>query len=377
MLNNTKRKVLILHWGFIPGGVSTYARLIDNVDLYAPLELKGLCINSPEWLLDETILHFKNMEFIYIKNKADLSWVWKTRSMILREKPDLIFTFGFNGAFVAALAGLCTGIPIYTSWHGEYYPSTLQQKFRKPIFEIILRTLFRSVVKKIVTVSEYSKDILIGKGIDAEKITVVHNGVATDAAKGMSRSALKEELQVPINSLIVGTACRLVAPKGLPFFLRSIALAVEANQNLRFVIWGDGPERDHLATLIRHLKIDEFVKLPGHQPDASRYLGALDIFVLSSSAENFPIVLIEAMRAGLPIIATKVGGVSEAVENGANAVLISFGDEKALADAIVRVAADSDLRHALGQEARKRFFEAFTSDVMILKTAGWLMAPIA
>lgn len=373
MADNGIKQIVSLHWGFIPGGVAVYARHIEKVGLYAPLSIKSLCINSSAWHLDEANAAHMDMRFIEIKGRSDFSWIRKARKFIIKESPDLILTHGFNGAFVAAITARGFGIPIVSSWHGDYYPSTLSQRIRKPFFDALLNLLFRYTVKEIVTVSHFSKRALVEKKIDGQKINVIHNGIPPEPLASDYSQSIRNELRIPDGYLLAGTACRLAAQKGLEWFLRAIAVVLKTHQKIRFVLWGDGPQRAYLQGLVEELHIGEYIALPGYRSDIPHCLPALDIFVMSSYAEYFSIALLEAMRAGLPIVATNVGGNPEAMEDGVHGVLVPYASFEALADGILRLANDKELRETFAKKAQQRFLEQFTSEKMVEKTGSWLM----
>jgi glycosyltransferase involved in cell wall biosynthesis len=174
--------------------------------------------------------------------------------------------------------------------------------------------------------------------------------------------------------LLAGTACRLAAQKGLEWFLRAIAVVVRTQGNIRFVLWGDGPQHGYLERLIKELGIGKHVAMPGYRSDINRCLAALDIFCMSSYAEYFSIALLEAMRAKLPIVATKVGGNPEAIESGVEGILVPAADPEALATGILAFANDRQLREKMALKAQERFLRHFTSEKMVEKTASWLLA---
>jgi len=363
-----------IHWGFIPGGVAVYARHIEEVGSYAPLSIKSVCINAPDWSFDKENAAHMNMNIISIKGREDLSWARKVRKLIKDESPDLILTHGFNGAFVGAVAGRGLNIPIVSSWHGDYFPSTLTQKIRKPFFDFLLKILFRKHVKAIVTVSHFSKRALLEKGIDEKKITVVHNGIPPESVPVGNKQRVRNELGVTDGYLLAGTACRLAAQKGLEWFLRAVATVVGREKNIRFVLWGEGPQRRFLEDLIDELGIGEYISLPGYRSDISRCLQALDVFVMSSYAEYFSIALLEAMRAQLPIVATDVGGNPEAIGTGKEGILVPAANPQALAQGILTLVNDRPKREQMALEARHRFLTEFTSEKMVKQTAAWLTA---
>jgi glycosyltransferase involved in cell wall biosynthesis len=159
----------------------------------------------------------------------------------------------------------------------------------------------------------------------------------------------------------------LVARKGHRVLLDAMALARsegggdEAAQTaagrLRCFIAGDGPLRRQLAQRIAHHGLACRVTMLGPVTDPSRFLNALDLFVMPSLNEGLGVAALEAAAAGLPVVASAVGGLPEVVDDGRAGVLVKAADPHALADAIVRLAADSDRRAAMGGEARRRALE--------------------
>ncbi len=363
--------ILSIHWGFMPGGVATYAHHIENVGSYAPLCMKSICINGPEWPFDEGNATSMNMEIVKIKGRSDFSWISKVRTIVQNYSPDLIMSHGFNGAFVGAVTG--NHIPLVSSWHGNYYAGTPMQRIRKPFIDLSIQVLFGHYVKEIVTVSYFSKEALIRHGIDQNKISVIHNGINPDPITTNSRDAVRSQLGIATDNLLAGTACRLVAIKGLECFLEAMAIITQRRRNLRFVIWGDGPQRDLLREKIIRLNIGKYVSLPGYRPDITECLPALDIFIMSSYAEHFSIALLEAMRAGLPIVATRAGGNPEAISDECEAILVPVANAEALAEGIYALADDPARRKQMAQNARERFVSHFTSEKMVDKTAQWFM----
>lgn len=372
--NGKIRKILSIHWGFIPGGVAVYARHIERVGSYAPLYLKTVCITAPDWPFDQANADNMDMDVIKINGRADFSWVAKVRKIMKEESPELVLTHGFNGAFVGVLGGCGLKIPKVSSWHGDYFPSNFRQRIRKPFFDLLLKILFRHYVGDVVTVSHFSEESLVHKGVDRGKIVVVHNGIPPEPVPVEYRTIIRDELHISDDCILAGTACRLAAQKGLEWFLRAVAIVVLGERNIHFVIWGDGPQREYLKGLIDELGIGEYVSLPGYRSDVFHCLPALDIFVMSSYAEYFSIALLEAMRAGLPIVATDVGGNPEAIKREEEGILVPPADPKALAESILILVNDPARRERMAQLAQQRFLAEFTSERMVEQTASWLMA---
>jgi glycosyltransferase involved in cell wall biosynthesis len=362
-----------LHWGFIPGGIAQYASSIEGIRIHSPSIMKSVCITIPDWQMDQRLLAQMDMEIISIKSRLDFSWIRKTRDIIRQYHPDLLFVYAFNGGFVAATTLGALRIPVVGSWHGDYYPSTLSERIRAPLIHLIERTIYRFVLREIIAVSHFSQQTLVSKGIPAERISVIHNGIRTLADPPPNGTDIRKQLAIDDNTLLVGTCCRLTKAKGLHWLLHTIALIKEKASSMRFVVWGDGPLRRDLAKLAARLRIDDVLLFPGYAQDVPACLAALDLYVMSSSSENFSISLLEAMRSGLPIVATDVGGNREAVQDGRDAILIPFGDSQAMGSAILRLANNEELRDFLAHNASQRFHEQFTADIMVRKTAKWFI----
>jgi len=365
-------KVLNIHWGFIPGGVAKYASLISDVTQIAPIAMKSICVNAPNWSFDQIAASKINMKHILISSRLDPSWIWKARKIIKQEKPDLIFTYGFNGNFVAVITTIGQGVPIVSSWHGKYVGTTLPQRMVSPLVNFLSDILLKYFVHNIVTVSDYSMNILARISIEEKKIIRIYNGIPpfNDDKSKIDREAYHEFSRN--EELLIGTACRLDSTKDLPTFLRAIRIVLKKNDQIIFIIWGDGPKKNFLIEMAKELNIYNNVKFMGYEPKIDQRLRSLDIFVLPSILENFSIALLEAMRAGLPIIATDVGGNPEAVEHNKHAILVPPRNPEALARGILKFAKDKDLRLKTGKAAQQRFKDFFTNKKMVAEIAKWL-----
>jgi glycosyltransferase involved in cell wall biosynthesis len=201
----------------------------------------------------------------------------------------------------------------------------------------------------IVCVSRYDHDLALSRRVaSARRLHVIHNGV--DVPPGAPRGPL------PQRPLAVCTA-RLAEPKNVSTLLRALALPPAAAWRLR--VLGDGPRRAQLERLRDGLGLAGRVELLGERRDVPTHLAAADAFVLPTRWEGFPYSVLEAMAAGLPVVASRVGGVPEQVLDGRTGTLVEPGDADGLADALGRLAADGPRARALGAAgrdlARRRF----------------------
>lgn len=355
-------KILNLIWGFTLGaGIDkcflTYARLGEVDD---DMEVKSVCINILNLNSHIEPLHEIGAEFINIKNRSDFSWLNKLNHLIKREKPDIIFTHGFNGAIVVLLERIIKGvkIPAVFSYHGLYNPPTVSRKLVTPIFNRLSIWTYKHIAKKIICVSDNSSRQLIERGIPASKVVTVYNGI-----KDITTN---RQVEMRNNDLVNIISCsRIDAIKGLDILLQ--ALAILFNRGLRFHYYmiGEGPELELLKTQCAELNLNSCVTFTGYQTNIEEWLNSADIFTITSYQENHSIAVLEAMRAGKAIVATDVGGNSESIRNGYEGYLVPAGNKYALADALAKQISDKDLRLQFGCMARKRFIDLFTEEAMM------------
>lgn len=229
----------------------------------------------------------------------------------------------------------------------------------------------------VIAISEAVKEILLKAGVPEEKIDVVNSTIDLDdtpwkpgefeAYRSAARAGLAAELGVPRDAFWAGSLIALVPHKDPENMVRAAALVLKDAPDTYFLVAGEGPLSEKTAHLARMLKIQDRFKLIGYRQDPYKVLAALDLFVLSSCEEGMGSVLVEAMNASLPIVATTAGGITDVVENGANGLTVPPRDPGALAAAALRLVKDPALRAALAAEAHRRR-EDFSSPRMAALT---------
>lgn len=200
-------------------------------------------------------------------------------------------------------------------------------------------------------------------GADISKTLVMHNGVDTTFFRPMNRGESRDKLGLPRNKKLILTIRRLVYKNGLDTFIEAAALLTREFPNLLFIVIGKGPNRKLIEKRVREMRIDDNVKLAGFVPERllPLHYNAADYFVIpSSSGEGLPLVLLEAMACGLPVIATSVGGTPEIIKDMKNGALVPPRNPEALADTISKFLANKELGLTIGEEARKIVEEKFT-----------------
>jgi glycosyltransferase involved in cell wall biosynthesis len=215
--------------------------------------------------------------------------------------------------------------------------------------------------------SQVRRGLVADQGLPAEKVWVVPNGIDPEpyAAAAVEREAVRAELGLPAEALVVGSVARLAPIKNQELLLAALALRPEA----WLVLAGDGPRRSALEALAGELGVASRVRFLGLRRDVPRVLAACDLFSLSSHSEGLPIAVLEAMAAGLPVVATRVGGLPDAVTDGRTGRLTPPGDAAALAAAWGELLAP-ERRRALGQAGQAVLRERFSLAAMVAAYDG-------
>jgi glycosyltransferase involved in cell wall biosynthesis len=217
------------------------------------------------------------------------------------------------------------------------------------------------------------EDRFILEGVPSDRIVRIRNAVDRERfvpAGQEERRALRSGLGLEARQRVIVFCGHLTEVKGIDFLMRSLEGLTVRVEHADLVILGSGAyAMDTLESWVRQSAQRVSEKIPvhlaGQVPDAAPYFRCADVFVLPSRSEGMPNVLLEAMAAGLACVATDVGGVPDIVENGVDGVIVSYGDERALREAIVALVGDARRRRILGANARKKVLSGFDSEVLV------------
>jgi glycosyltransferase involved in cell wall biosynthesis len=224
-------------------------------------------------------------------------------------------------------------------------------------------------VDRLIAVSEGVRHSYQRIGVPPERITTIANGVAPLRHR-IGRDAARAALGLDPQQPVVLTVGRLTHMKGQCSLVDAVPGLLARFPDLAVVLLGNGPLREALEKQAAELGVGGAVRFPGHRPDARQLLAAADVFVLPSRHEGMPLVALEAMEAGLPVVATRVIGSEEVVEDGSTGALVRPADPAALEDAVGRLLADPDLRRRQGDAGRLRYLAGFTRQRMARDTAA-------
>jgi len=279
-------------------------------------------------------------------------------SLLRRTRPHIVHTrnvepffYGFAGAKLARAQALVH------SEHGRKFDD-------RPARFAVQRWMSRHTDAIFAVSGQLKTDLVKHIGLPESDIEVLHNGVDLSrfdvadraAPHARERDALRLEWGVPDGALVVGSVGRLVAVKNYALLLRAVAAS---GLDVHVVLAGEGPERAALTALAARLGIAGRVHLLGHSNDVDRVLRAFDVFVLPSLSEGMSNTLLEAMAAGVPPVASAVGGNGEIVRDGVDGLLFASDDQAGLANALAGLCADADRRARLAAAARERVQSTF------------------
>ena len=293
-----------------------------------------------------------------IRPIADLIALFELVRLFNREKFDLIHTNSSKADILGTLAArLARPRPaVCATIHGWVFLEPLG-RIRRLLY-IFLERLAGRLRNQTIVLSERERIAGITFGIaPPERFTVIPLGLpqVTLYDRAAARRELISRAHIPEQSFIIGTIANLYKTKGIDLLAQAVALLADVET----IIIGEGPERFSAATPRFHFL--------GAIKDAHQLLAGFDIFVLPSRKEGFPYVLLEALQAGLPIVATDVGGVPAIIEHEKNGLLVPAGNVPLLARALSRLAIDQGLRSRLAAEARASAGQ-FPLDAMIRRT---------
>ena len=286
-------------------------------------------------------------------------------SLIRRFRPDVVH-LNSSKAGIAALAARLSGVrTLLFTVHGWAWNED------RPLYQKILIAVmyfFTCVLcHKIIAVSHAAAKQARFLPIRKKNLVVIHNGVGVPHL--LSRSeARKALLPESTNTFWVGVIAELHPIKGLPTLIEAYEHFAPDFPRSELVLLGEGQERSRLERQIRLEGVSGTTHLLGHVENAASYLAAFDVFVLPSRSEGLPYVLLEAGIAGVPVIATQVGGIPEIVEDGMTGILVPYGDRSALTEALESLGRSETLRRELGSQLKVKIEHDFSIERMCCET---------
>jgi glycosyltransferase involved in cell wall biosynthesis len=287
----------------------------------------------------------------------DIMALFEIIRFLREQRPNIVACHSSKAGLLGRIAACVVGGPAVFTAHGWAFSEGVPPYKRRGY--ILAEKMASFLTQKIITVSQYDYRLAQRCGIDKKKLVCVHNGVH-GIPKDMSEAHPGQD---PVRICMVA---RFDQPKDHLILIRALSSLMEYNWHLDLV--GDGPLQNDMEATCRHMGIFERITFQGYRSDIPSILKKAQLFVLTSKWEGFPCSILEAMRAGLPVVASDVGGVSESVQDTVNGFLVPRGDVDALTDRLKKLISNPGLREDMGRNGRKIFEDQFSFTKMADRT---------
>jgi glycosyltransferase involved in cell wall biosynthesis len=291
-----------------------------------------------------------------INPSSDLRAIKQCVDIVKLVKPDLIHCHSSKAGVVARLAAWICRVPVIFTAHGWGFDPRSPRLQRN--IALGIEKILAPISTKIICVSESDRQLAISLKVTAPELVVtIHNGITNEIVPTASPE------RQPAKLIMVARFNR--SQKDQHTLMQAIA---KLENPIELVFVGTGPDWDESKKMAKDLNIDDRVAFLGDRLDVPDLLADAQIFVLSTHYEGAPISILEAMRCGLPIIATNVNGIPEQVTDRVTGLLVPHQDVNALSNAIANLTSDPIVRHHMGAAGRQKFLQEFTVKQMVEKT---------
>lgn len=344
-----------------PGGAETVLlRLASglNEDRFRSLAL----LPQEGWLADR--LRERGVPVVFANSNRwyDLRLPMEMKRLIDRERVDLVHSHLPGQNFYGCVAGLLTGRKKVVTYHGAFELARSQGWKGN-----IRLAAVRKMADAVVAVCDYVGRLLRGAHFSPKKIVRIYNGIGMETFGSAGDERIRRELNLPSGTRLVGTVANLRGPKGYAFLIQAARLVIDRFPECHFVAVGDidAVLGRPLFDLVERLKLTNQFHFLGFRSDVPEILSELDVFVLASVSEGFPLVALEAMAASKAVVMTRSGGQQEVVEDGVSGLLVPPGDARGLAVGIGELLANPERAAEMAWRARCRVEADFTVEKML------------
>ena len=294
-----------------------------------------------------------------VKRHLSFKYAWKLAKLVRQSQFDLVHAHMYASALASAYALLGTSIPLVITEHS-------QANWRSHFARQCSRWSY-SQARRIIAVSrEIQRRLIEQEGVSSDRISVIMN--ALPAASELHASIQPDLPAALRGGPLVGVAARLQPEKGVVYFLEATAHVLQFLPQVHFLVMGDGPQLKELKAYVEQLGVQEHVHFLGFRLDTRAIIGLLDVLVVPSLSEGTPLVTLEAMTAGVPIVASAVGGIPEQVRHHHEGILVPPGDARALGEAILHLLQNPTWMQQLGEAGRRRVLSRFSFTTMVEET---------
>ena len=289
------------------------------------------------------------------RGDIDLAAVWRLSGVIRRHLPDIVHLHSRRGADVWGLiAARLAGVPAVI---------TRRVDNREPRW--LARAKYNAAAR-VIAISDGIRRVLVEEGIPPDRVAMVRSSVdATAYSEPCDRATFRNLFDLPPGALVIGVVAQLIPRKGHRYLLDVLPPLLADYPDLHVLFFGRGPLEAQFREEVTEPRYDGRVQLAGFREDLPRLLGSLDVLAHPADMEGLGVSLLQAAAAGVPIVASRAGGMPEAVRHEQNGLLVPPGDRVALDAALRRLLDDPALRGRLGAAGRDLVTREFSPDVMV------------
>jgi len=311
-----------------------------------------ICLEQPGTLAPLVEAAGSRVCCLYKQPGTRLGLIRQMQSLLRELRPDVVHTHQIGALFYAGPAARRAGAPLVVhTEHGKHYATRLRTR--------LLGRLAARYAQRFFCVSDdIAAEVVNCRVVPRAKVRVARNGIDVDRfIQPVDKNSLRATLGLPCDSPIIGTIGRLDEIKCQDLLINAFAdLRLKVN-DAHLLLVGDGPRMQDLRRLAATLALDGSVHFAGYQAQTQHYLQAMDVFALTSRSEGMPLVVLEAWAAGLPVVASRVGGLPEMIQHGQNGLLFDTGNQPALLAAFDRLLADKELARKMGHAGQRQVLE--------------------
>lgn len=286
---------------------------------------------------------------------ADAGMAWRLAKLMRAERPDIVHLHSRRGADLwGGIAARLTGTPCVLSRRVDNPEPRWLVALKYGLFD------------HVITISEGIRAVLMSEGLSPLKVSCVRSAVdATPYLAPVDAAAFRREFDLPASSCVIGVVAQLIPRKGHRYVIDAIDALRQSHPDVRVLFFGQGPLREELEAEVTQRGLADLIRFAGFRTDLPCWLGGLDILAHPADMEGLGVSLLQAAAAAVPIVASRAGGLPEAVADGESGLLIAPGDVAGLIDTLRRLLDDAPLRHRLGAAGRARILAGFSVDAMV------------
>jgi len=348
------------------GGERVFLQLASRLGTFYKIHFAA----SPGGVFEQKVKEH-NVDFFPVDMGRQISVkpIWQLKDIVASKDIHLIHSQGARANFFARVAGRLAGVP-----HNVCTVATLIENFyvspaRKRIYRMI-DNLFQRYVDTFIVVSDALQETLLQNySIASNRTCRIYNGIDLKKfSPDTYNRNLRKEWKISEAVPLIGSIGRLVWEKGFEFLINAAPGVLRAVPDAKFLIVGEGPLKEQLIVKSEQLNVRDRIVFAGFRNDIKEIIAALDLLVIPSLSEGFPMVILEAMAMEKPIIASCINGIIEQITDGENGVLVSPKDHNALTKSILKLIQDKELSKKLGIAARKKVEQEFSVEKMVAET---------